>query len=186
METERRAWKECRAQSDGARITGHAIVFDSRSENLGGFVEVIAPEAVDRALAEGADVRALVDHDSGKVIGRTRAGTMTMVKDGKGLKVMIEPDTEISYARDIMRAVARGDVSGFSFGFQVLSDAWDYEQKTPLRTILDMRLAEISVVAFPAYQATDASVAMRSLREFRAAQPMRDARWYDTKLQLAR
>jgi HK97 family phage prohead protease len=186
METERRAWKECRAQSDGARITGHAIVFDSQSENLGGFVEVIAPEAVDRALSEGADVRALVDHDSGKVIGRTRAGTMTMVKDGKGLKVMIQPDTEISYARDIMRAVARGDVSGFSFGFQVLSDSWDYEQKTPLRTILDMRLAEISVVAFPAYAATDASVAMRSLQAFQAAKPMRDSNWYDTKLRLAR
>ena len=186
METERRAWKECRAQADGKRIVGHAIVFDSRSENLGGFVEVIASEAVDRALSEGADVRALVDHDSGKVIGRTRAGTMTMKKDDRGLRVMIEPDEEISYARDIMRAVARGDVSGFSFGFQVLSDSWDYEQKTPLRTILDMRLAEISVVAFPAYAATDASVAMRSLREFQAAKPMRDAKWYDTKLRLAR
>ena len=49
-----------------------------------------------------------------------------------------------------------------------------------------MRLAEISVVAFPAYAATDASVAMRSLREFQAAKPMRDAKWYDTKLRLAR
>lgn len=186
MDTEKRAWKECRAESDGKKIVGHAIVFGSRSENLGGFFEVISPEAVDRALSEGADVRALVDHDSGKVIGRTRAGTLTLRKEARGLKVVIEPDTEISYARDIVRAVARGDVSGFSFGFQVLSDSWDYEQRVPLRTIHDMQLSDISVVAFPAYPATDASVAMRSLDAFKKQNPVRDAKWIETRLRLAR
>lgn len=187
MDTERRSLKECRAESaDGKRINGYAIVFNSLSEDLGGFREMIAPEAVDRALNEGADVRALVDHDSGKVIGRTRAGTLELRKDGRGLRVKIEPDTEISYARDIMRAVDRGDISGMSFGFRVLADAWDYDGKIPLRTVLDMQLSEVSIVSFPAYGATDVSVAMRSLDSFKKSNPMRTKAWYDSRLRLAR
>jgi HK97 family phage prohead protease len=116
---ERRAFAECRAEAsdNGRKIRGYAIVFNSVSVDRGGFREIIAPEAVDRTLSEGLDVRALADHDSAKVIGRTRAGTLRLRKDSRGLMVEIEPDTEISYAKDIMRSVARGDVSGMSFGF---------------------------------------------------------------------
>lgn len=195
MGTERRAYLECRAESaDGKRITGHAIVFNSLSVDIGGFREIIAPEAVDRAITEGADVRALVDHDSGKVIGRTRAGTLDLRKDSRGLRITIEPDLEISYARDIMRAVARGDVSGMSFGFRAISDEWDYDGTMPIRTVRDMAISEISVVAFPAYSETDVQArsvffntgeALRSLQAFKQANPMRTARWCDTKLRLA-
>jgi uncharacterized protein len=168
---ERRAWAECRAEAsdNGKRIRGYAIRFNSPSVDLGGFTEVIAPEAVDRTLNEGLDVRALVDHDSSKVVGRTRAGTLLLRKDSQGLRIEIEPDHEISYARDIMRAVARGDVSGMSFGFRVIADEWDYDGKVPRRTVTDMRVSEVSIVTFPAYQATDVQVAQRSLREFQQA-----------------
>jgi HK97 family phage prohead protease len=182
---------ECRVDpANERRIVGHAIVFDSLSENLGGFREIIKPSAVDRTLTEALDVRALADHDSGKVLGRTRAGTLQLRKDTRGLSVSIEPDPEISYARDLMRAVARGDISGMSFGFRVLEDDWreDPETGMPIRDVLDMRVSEVSVVAFPAYPATDVKVSQRSLdalREFKQA-----GRWtraeVDRRLRLAR
>lgn len=168
---ERRAWAECRAEAsdNGRKIRGYGIVFNSRSADLGGFHEVIAPEAVDRTLNEGLDVRALVDHDSAKVIGRTRSGTLRLRKDSRGLHIEVEPDEDISYAKDIMRAVARGDVSGMSFAFRAIEDVWDYDAKTPLRTVTDMRVSEVSIVTFPAYGATDVQVAQRSLQQFQAA-----------------
>jgi HK97 family phage prohead protease len=172
---ELRSFVECRveASDNGRRIQGYAIRFHSLSQDLGGFRELIAPEAVDRTLSEGLDVRALVDHDSGKVIGRTRAGTLTLRKDSKGLAIRIEPDEDISYAKDIMRAVARGDVSGMSFGFRTLSDEWAHDAVAEewTRTVTDMRISEVSIVAFPAYQATDVSIAQRSLQAARATHP---------------
>jgi HK97 family phage prohead protease len=167
---ERRAFVECRAEASdsGRKIRGYAIVFNSSSVDLGGFREFIAPEAVDRTLNEGLDVRALVDHDSAKVIGRTRAGTMTLRKDSRGLRVEIEPDPEISYAKDTLLAVARGDKTGMSFGFRVLDDEWNYDGKEPVRTVTDMRVSEVSIVTFPAYQATDVQVAQRSLQAYQA------------------
>jgi HK97 family phage prohead protease len=108
----------------------------------------------------------LVDHDSAKVIGRTRAGTLQLRKDSRGMKIEVEPDPEISYARDIMRSVARGDVTGMSFGFRVIDDEWNYDGKEPVRTVTDMRVSEVSIVTFPAYQATDVQVAQRSLKLF--------------------
>jgi HK97 family phage prohead protease len=167
-ETRDDAYRECRVdQVDGNRLSGYAIVFNSLSVDLGGFREQIDPKAVDRSLTTAADIRALVDHDSGKVIGRTRAGTLTLQKNSKGLRFSAELDPEISYARDILRAVSRGDVSGMSFGFRVMpgGQEWDEDADgTLLRTVTDMSISEVSVVAFPAYP--DTSVAQRELRTF--------------------
>src|ERR1041384_4188515 len=73
-----------RADQDSRKIRGHAIVFDTRSQNLGGFTEIIRREAVERTLREALDVRALVDHDSAKILGRTRSGTLSLRADGRG------------------------------------------------------------------------------------------------------
>jgi HK97 family phage prohead protease len=122
---------------------------------------------VDRTFKEAIDVRALVDHDSAKIIGRLRANTLDLQKDARGLRVTIEPDPDISYARDIMLAVKRGDVSGMSFAFRTIEDDWNYEdEEMPLRTVLDMRVSEVSVVTFPAYTQTDVQMAQRSMQEF--------------------
>ena len=187
---ERRAFADCRAEAseNGRKIRGYAIRFHSLSQDLGGFKELIAPEAVDRTLSEGLDVRALVDHDSGKVIGRTRSGTLRLRKDHQGLTFEVEPDEEISYARDIMRAVIRGDVSGMSFGFRALADDWDYEGKMPIRTVTDMKISEVSIVTFPAYQSTDVAVAQRSLNAFQQERGGRRLAWMEKwhKTRLAR
>jgi HK97 family phage prohead protease len=139
-------------------------VFNRLSQDLGGFRERILPEAVNRSLK--ADIYAMVDHDTSKVIGRTRAGTLSLRKDNTGLRIEIEPDLEISYAKDIVRAVARGDVSGMSFGFRVLEDEWHKEDGKPVRDVIDMDISEFSVVTFPAYQDTSVEVAKRSLAIF--------------------
>ncbi len=153
---------EVRATDNGRTIGGYAAVFNSRA-NIGGyFEEVIAPGAFDDALMQ--DVRALVDHDTGRVIGRTKAGTLRMKQDDMGLAVEIDlPDT--SDGRDLATLIERGDVSGMSFGFVVTKETWDETMEPPMRTIQALDLREVSVVAFPAYD--DTSIAMRSLEKSR-------------------
>lgn len=149
--------------SDDERIRGYAIVFGVKSLDLGGFREIIRPSAVDRTLREGLDVRAYIDHDSGKVLGRTSAGTLRLMKDGHGLRVEISPPNT-TVAKDLMVSIKRGDISGMSFRFRALDDEWHMEDGEPIREVTDSIIGEVSVVAEPAYPDTD--VAVRSLREF--------------------
>jgi HK97 family phage prohead protease len=165
---------ERRAAADisiaGRRIFGYAVVFNSPSGDLGGFYEEVRPEAVDRTLRERLDVRALVDHDTGKVIGRTTAGTLRLAKDERGLRVEIDPP-ETTAGRDIIELVQRGDVTGMSFTFRVMrphGERFERRDGQPVRILTDLTIQEISIVTFPAYEATDVQVAQRSLLAFDA------------------
>jgi HK97 family phage prohead protease len=141
-------------------IKGYAIVFDRLSENLGGFKERIAPSAVDRTMTERIDLRALVDHDSAKILGRLTAGTLRVSKDARGLQIEIDPP-ETTIGLDIVESVRRRDVTGMSFAFMALNDGWDATTTPPTRTVTDMLIREVSIVTFPAYP--DTAVALRSL-----------------------
>lgn len=153
---------EVRAATTGRTIAGYAAVFNSTADIGDSFREVIAPGAFSGSL--NADVRALIDHDSGRVIGRTTAGTLRLREDANGLAVEIDlPDT--TDGRDLATLIERGDVSGMSFGFVVTKQMWDETGPTPTRTIQAVDLREVSVVAFPAYD--DTSIALRSLDEAR-------------------
>jgi HK97 family phage prohead protease len=157
---------------DGARgpmLTGTAIVFHSLSEDLGGFRERILPSAIERTLNEKIDLRALVDHDSAKVLGRltARPPTLRLTADAKGLHVEIDPP-ETSYAQDLLASVGRGDVDGMSFAFRTVKDDVHLEDGQVVRDVLDMRIHEVSVVTFPAYRATGVEVARRSVDAFLA------------------
>jgi HK97 family phage prohead protease len=158
----RDCWGELRVEQRGLSkfLRGYAIVFQRLSEDLGGFREQIAPTAVDRTLTEKVDLRALVDHDPGKVIGRISAGTLRVEKDGHGLKVEIDPPMT-GPGQDLVESVRRGDINGMSFSFRTVEDAWDFKTDPPTRTVLDMLVREVSAVSFPAYPQTE--VAMRSL-----------------------
>lgn len=147
--------------STGNTVVGWAAVFGPLSEDLGGFREKIEPTAFDFSLRENQDVRALVDHDSGKVLGRRSNGTLKLSTDERGLKVEIDlPDT--TYARDLKTLMNRGDISQMSFAFTVPpnGDKWDgkTEDGLRLRTLTDVRLVEVSVVAIPAYPDTTAAI----------------------------
>jgi len=172
-------WKggETRVDVDSAKkLSGYAIVFNVMSVDLGGFKEIILPEAVDRTLSEALDVRALVDHDPSKIIGRTRAGTLTLRKDRKGLRAEIDP-ADTTVGRDILESVRRGDVSGMSFAFRYLTDDWRKEDGMNIREVSDMTISDVSIVTYPAYQQTSVDVALRSLEAYRAMNRRQSVEW---------
>jgi HK97 family phage prohead protease len=161
---------ELRVESRGVAplIKGYAIVYNRLSEVLGMFREQIAPTAIERTLKDGVDLRALVDHNPEKPMGRLSSGTLRVETDAHGLLVEIDPP-KTSYSHDIVESIRRRDVTGMSFAFQTLKDAWDETTTPPTRTVQDMLVREVSIVTFPAYTATD--VAMRSLAQQRVARP---------------
>lgn len=149
---------EIRAE-DGAKpmIRGHAAVFNKKSENLGGFREVILPGAFKKVLED--DVRALWNHNADNVLGRSKAGTLRLSEDARGLAVEIDPPD--SAIREL-EAIRRGDVDQMSFAFQVDEDREEKHGGEILRTIVSVkRLLDVSPVTYPAYRQTD--VAVRSI-----------------------
>jgi HK97 family phage prohead protease len=126
--------------------------------NIGSYQERIAPGAFRAALA--GDVLAMLDHDPGKVLGRTRSGTLKLSEDGKGLAFSLDlPDTQAG--RDVQALAERGDLGGMSFGFRVPAGGESWQGNT--RTLRAIDLREISVVqAWPAYP--DTELALRALR----------------------
>ncbi len=165
-EIEQRALADLRA--DGTKIIGYAVVFNTPSADLGGFVEVFEPSSVDRTLSEQLDVRALVNHDPSQVLGRTTAGTLKLVKDAHGLRVEIDPP-DTSVGRDIRTSVGRGDMTGMSLSFYVVPPKGErFERRAGqfTRIISDAVILETSIVTFPAYAATNAEVAQRSLQAY--------------------
>lgn len=157
----------------GPRIMGYAALFNSDSEDLGGFVERIAPGAFADAL-ETSDIRALFNHDPNYVLGRKRAGSLTVREDEKGLWMEIAPP-DAQWARDLMVSIGRGDISQMSFAFRLANGGDEWEQKAGapmIRTIKRVKdIADVSPVTYPAYP--DTSVAVRSkqiwVAEHRAA-----------------
>lgn len=146
---------EIREVGDGMTFVGYAAKFNSRSENLGGFVETITPGAFKRSLDSRNDVKLLVNHDSGRVLASTRSGTLRLSEDAIGLKVEADlPNT--TDGRDMAELLRRGDLSSMSFGFSVIKDSWSSDGTE--RALKSVRLFETSIVAFPAYQATEATV----------------------------
>lgn len=141
-------------------ICGYAAVYNSESELLYGFFrEVIRPGAFDSSLNN--DVRCLWNHNAAYVLGRTTAGTLNIRSDAKGLFFEVTPP-ETQWANDLVESIRRKDIDQMSFGFSVNDDNWEIlEDGTEMRELLDVNLQEVSVVTFPAYQATSAG--LRSL-----------------------
>lgn len=165
MKIERRAITtppQIRQADAGKTAKGYAALFDVTTDIAGYFDERIARGAFSEAIK--GDVRALIDHDTGRVIGRKAAGTLRLAEDATGLAVEIDlPDT--TDGRDLAVQMERGDITGMSFGFRVTHDEWDESGDKPLRTIHKVELFEVSAVAFPAYP--DTTIGLRSLDEAR-------------------
>ena len=124
--------------------------------------EQIAPGAFKKTLADGADVRSLMNHDANLVLGRTKAGTLELREDETGLWYDNLLDPAISYVADAIRLVERGDISGSSFAFRGVKYEWD-EDKAEL-IWLECALRDVSpVVTYPAYDITNVAVDYRAL-----------------------
>jgi len=147
-------------EDGGMTFEGYASVFNSRSENLGGFHEVVAPGAFKRSLQSRNDIKLLFNHDTGSVLGSTRAGSMTLTEDEVGLKVRAElPNTTLG--RDTAELIRTGLIDSMSFGFSVVRDTWD--ESGTNRTLNAVRIHEASIVSFPAYAGTAGTVSVRGL-----------------------
>lgn len=151
----------------GERFTGYASVFNSRT-SIGnplrwGFYEEVAPGAFAKTISEG-DARMLIDHDSYYVVSRASADSLDLAEDARGLAVDSALDPALSYVNDLKANVRNKNITGMSFGFQVIKDDWqvvDVETKdgdsvqAELRILREVRLFEVSAVTFPAYEDTE-------------------------------
>jgi hypothetical protein len=161
---------EVRAAGEGGsqKLVGYAAKFDVWSEDLGGFRERIQAGAFDKALEGDHDVRALINHDSNLLLGRTKAKTLRLSTDEVGLKMELDlPDTQV--ARDLATSIERGDIDQMSFGFWIKAGGalWDLDAEPAERTVTEVaELLDVSVVTFPAYPQTE--VALRSLGQAKA------------------
>jgi HK97 family phage prohead protease len=150
---------EVREEGDGMVFEGYAAIFDSPSQPLP-FIEKIDRGAFTRSLKSRNDVKLLWNHDTSQVLGSTRAKTLTLVEDERGLKVQgVLPNT--SAGRDAAELLKRGDVDSMSFGFTVIRDQWSADGNE--RTLKAVRLHEVSIVAFPAYAGTAGTTSVRNL-----------------------
>ncbi len=155
---------ELREEGDTLTAVGYAAVFEQTSQNLGGFVERVAPGAFRKTLQE-ADVRALFNHEADHLLGRKSSGTLRMMEDDKGLRYEIDlPNTTLG--RDVGELLRRGDITGSSFGFRTIGDEWaETDDGYPLRRLTEVALRDVGPVTFPAYTQSEAS--LRSLAEAR-------------------
>lgn len=151
----------------GKTISGYAIVWNSPSKDLGGFTEMVAPNALDGV--DLSDVLMLNNHDYTQVLASVKAGTLTLETDDKGLKFTAQlPNT--SFANDVYEEITSGNVDSCSFGFEVNDggDTWAKDDNGAVtRTINQVKsLFDVSVVAVPAYDDTNVQVDTRSYEKF--------------------
>ena len=159
---------QTRAEDDGLYISGYFSVFNSNYQLWEGATESVAETAFDDTLS--GDIRCLVDHETRLVLGRTKAGTLTLKTDSRGLwgEVKINPkDTD---AMNLYERVKRGDVDQCSFGFRILDEEFSDNGSSVHWTIKKVELYEVSVVTFPAYQDTSVSARERDLESIRSKQ----------------
>lgn len=160
---------ELRAAGEGEVRTasGYAALFNSWTSIGGYWEERLVPGCFSKSLAK-RDVVALHSHDSGRVVGRTGAGTLTLREDATGLAFSNDlPDT--SDGRDLAVQIDRRDIEGMSFGFVTRKQEWDETVDPPRRSIIEAELFEVTYTAFPAYP--DTTVGLRSLELARDERP---------------
>ena len=147
-----------REAENGKRMIEGMIPYNQRSEYMG-FYEFITPSAFNKTLADGADVRAFQNHDTTRLLGRVKNGSLRLRSDEFGLHIECDlPDT--SYGEDVYNLIRDGYNTGMSFGFTTLQDRWEQQEiegrMVDVCYLLEVRLYEVSFcVSFPAYEATN-------------------------------
>lgn len=149
---------QTREDDDGSRhISGYFSVFNTNYEIGPGMSESVAPGAFSNTLA-GGDIRALTNHDTTLVLGRTKAHTLELREDERGLWGDITINPNDGDAVNTWERVRRGDVDQCSFGFEIVSEETDFRDDGSVHwTIREVELYEVSVCTFPAYKETSIS-----------------------------
>lgn len=164
-----RAMETIKAVDDEKMIVeGYALRFNTLSNDLGGFVETISPEALKEA--DLSDVRCLIDHDSSKVLGRTTSETLELKIDEEGLYFRTQlPNT--TYAKDLYENIRLGNINQCSFGFILDENGDEFEKREDglfKRTLRKIKsLFDVSIVTYPAYNDTDVAPALRSIEQIK-------------------
>ncbi|MBO7670983.1 MAG: HK97 family phage prohead protease [Oscillospiraceae bacterium] len=160
---------ETREDGDKNHISGYFAVFNSVYEIGPGMTESVAPGAFTKALA-GGDIRALVNHDSTLVLGRTKAGTLELREDSRGLWGDITINPNDRDAMNLYERVKRGDVDQCSFGFgePFTEDTEVREDGSMHWTLKEVNLHEVSACTFPAYKETNISARARERDDLKA------------------
>lgn len=146
-------------------ISGYFAVFNSNYEICTGATESIDPHAFDETLSN--DIRCLIDHETRLVLGRGKAGTLTLKADSRGLWGEVKINPKDQDAMNLYERVKRGDVDQCSFGFDILEESWEEKGDTIHWIIKKVYLYEVSIVTFPAYENTSVSVRRRQFEEIR-------------------
>lgn len=160
---------QTREAEGGPIIEGYFAVFNSDYEIWPGAIEQVAPGAFTSAL--GGDIRALADHDTRIVLGRTTAGTLELREDDRGLYGSIKINPEDQEAMNLYHRVQRGDVTQCSFGFDIKDEEYQHRPDgSDLWVIRDVVLYEVSVVTFPAYAETSVQARKDDINTIRSRQ----------------
>ena len=171
---------EFKTREDGENlaIEGYFAVFDSVYEIAPGMSESIAPGAFDNTLS--GDIRALINHDTTLVLGRTKANTLQLKADNHGLWGHIDINRNDTDAMNLYNRVQRGDVDQCSFGFNIVNEETDFREDGSVHwTIREVELFEVSPCTFPAYEETN--IAARS-KEREDLIRRRNAAWKERML----
>lgn len=170
MELEKRVFELRKADKESRKIGGYAAMYDKESENLGWFVERIAPGAFKES--DMSDVRALVNHNDDLILARSSAGTLELKEDETGLYFEFEaPNT--TAGNDCLENIRNGNYSQCSFAFTVKNAKWENETRdgknVDIRIIEEIeKVYDVSVVTYPAYP--DTTVAVRSREAIKEAE----------------
>lgn len=157
---------ELRVEGEGdapKKIRGFGVVYNKRSQDLGGFVEIIRPGAFKTSLESGKELKSFFNHDPNFVLATTRSEPPLIIRDRPGgIEYEYEiPDT--SYGKDLEKNIAARRVVGSSFAFRTIKDNWYEDGSTQVREVLEAELFELGPVTNPAY--LPSSVSVRSTKE---------------------
>ena len=162
---------EMRVDEENPRkVVGYASVFNSLSEDLGGFREQVSERAFEGVMND--QVVALINHDMNYPLSRTDNGSLQLSVDSKGLRYSFDVPEGLSYGNDLLINLKSGNIYESSFGFIVEEDSWERKDGQPIRTIEKVsRLIDVSPVTIPAYKGTNVStVAKRNLNLYNEKQ----------------
>lgn len=157
------------ADTENPKIEGYFSVFGDIYDMGYGLTESVDRHAFDETIA--GDVRALVDHDTARVLGRTSAHTLDLKIDEHGLWGSIDVNPNDTDAMNLYARVQRGDVNQCSFGFEILDETTEFRENGDIHwTINKVKLYEVSVCTFPAYESTSVSARSKDAEELRKRQ----------------